>query len=187
MAMQHETMKAQPAKAQGKRMAILATDGFEESELFSPKAAIEAAGGRLDMILLTHHHGDHVADTDVVRAKYNCPVVGASADAHRLPRLDQAVKEGDTVKLGNASARVIETPGHTRGHISFHFADGNVLLCGDTLFSLGTGRAGKSLGMMVLATMAAEATAIATARAVRAAQALTTADGLHLPCAADLA
>lgn len=58
---------------------------------------------------------------------------------------------------------------------------------GDTLFCLGTGRAGKSPGMMVLATMAAEATAIATARAAWAARAITTADGLHLPCARDLA
>jgi L-aminopeptidase/D-esterase-like protein len=57
---------------------------------------------------------------------------------------------------------------------------------GDTLFSLGTGRSGKSLGMMVLATMAAEATAIATARAARAARAITTADGLYLPSAAEL-
>ena len=57
---------------------------------------------------------------------------------------------------------------------------------GDTLFSLGTGRSGKSLGMMVLATMAAEATAIATARAARAARAITTAEGLYLPSAAEL-
>lgn len=103
-------------------------------------AAIDAAGGRLDMILLTHHHGDHVADTDVIRARYNCPVVGASADAHRLPKLDQAVKEGDTVTLGSAKAQVIETPGHTRGQINFFFPDGPVLLSGDTLFSLGCGR-----------------------------------------------
>jgi len=58
---------------------------------------------------------------------------------------------------------------------------------GDTLFTLGTGLSGKHPGMLVLATMAAEVTAIATARAVRAARALTTSDGLHLPCAADLA
>lgn len=103
-------------------------------------AAIEAAGGRLDMILLTHHHGDHIADTDVIREKYNCPVVGAAADAHRLPRLDQAVKEGDTVKLGDATARIIETPGHTRGQINYFFSDGPILLSGDTLFSLGCGR-----------------------------------------------
>lgn len=103
-------------------------------------AALERAGGRLDLILLTHHHADHVAGTDEVRARFGCPVVGAAADAHRLPKLDQAVREGDTVRLGDAAARVIDTPGHTRGQINFYFADGGVLLSGDTLFSLGCGR-----------------------------------------------
>ncbi len=103
-------------------------------------AAIEAAGGRLDLILLTHHHADHVAGTDAVRGRFGAPVVGAAADAHRLPRLDRAVAEGDTIALGDASARVIDTPGHTRGQINFFFAAGGVLLSGDTLFSLGCGR-----------------------------------------------
>ena len=57
-----------------------------------------------------------------------------------MPKLDQAVAAGDTVQLGACSAQVMETPGHTRGHISFYFADGGVLLPGDTLFSLGCGR-----------------------------------------------
>src|ERR1700759_3205909 len=102
--------------------------------------AIEKAGGRLDLILLTHHHADHSAGVDEVRARFKCPVVGAAADQHRLPKLDEAVKEGDTVRLGNATAQVIDTPGHTRGQINFFFADGAVLLSGDTLFSLGGGR-----------------------------------------------
>jgi hydroxyacylglutathione hydrolase len=50
------------------------------------------------------------------------------------------VSEGDSVAVGAAQGRVIDTPGHTRGHISFYFPDGGVLLCGDTLFSLGCGR-----------------------------------------------
>ena len=103
-------------------------------------AALEAAGGRLDMILLTHHHADHTAGVDEVRAHFKCPVVGAAADAHRLPKLDVAVKEGDTVALGNARGQVIDTPGHTRGQINFFFPEGPVLLSGDTLFSLGCGR-----------------------------------------------
>ena len=103
-------------------------------------AAIDAAGGRLDLILLTHHHPDHTAGTDAVRARYGCPVIGAAADAHRLPRLDQAVEGGDTIAFGHATARIIDTPGHTRGHIAYVFPDGDVLLAGDTLFSLGCGR-----------------------------------------------
>lgn len=103
-------------------------------------AAIDAAGGRLDMILLTHHHSDHVAGTDEIRTRYGAPVVGARADKHRLPKLDREVWEGSEVDLGASTARVFETPGHTRGEVSYYFPDGGVLLCGDTMFSLGCGR-----------------------------------------------
>ena len=103
-------------------------------------AAVEKLGGRLDLILLTHHHGDHVAGVAGLRARCGGRVVGAAADASRLPGLDQAVREGDTVTLGWSRAVVIDTPGHTVGHIAFHFAEGNAVLCGDTLFSLGCGR-----------------------------------------------
>ncbi len=103
-------------------------------------AAIAKEGGTIDMILLTHHHGDHIAGTEDIRARYGIPVVGAKADAHRLPKLDREVWEGSEVDLGASTARVFETPGHTRGHISYYFSDGGVLLSGDTLFSLGCGR-----------------------------------------------
>jgi len=103
-------------------------------------AAIEAAGGRLDMIFLTHHHGDHVDGVPGLVARYHAKVVGNAADAQRLPKLDVAVSAGEQVPFGAASARVFATPGHTLGHIAYYFADGGVLLPGDTLFSMGCGR-----------------------------------------------
>ena len=103
-------------------------------------AAIEQDGGKLDMIIITHHHDDHIAGVDEVRAKYGATVVGATADKHRLPKLDLEVKEGDTVPFGQSHFEVIDTPGHTRGHVSYFSPDGDILLCADTLFSLGCGR-----------------------------------------------
>ncbi len=102
-------------------------------------AAIEAAG-RLDMILLTHHHQDHIVAVDAVRAQFPAVVVGNAADSRRLPKLDLAVSPGDIFAFGAGEARVIDTPGHTIGHIAFFLTPGDVLLCGDTLFSLGCGR-----------------------------------------------
>lgn len=103
-------------------------------------AAIEAAGGRLDTIFLTHHHADHVGGAPELARKYGAAVVGNAGDAHRLPKLDIAVREGDAVAFGAARAQVIETPGHTIGHIAYYFADSGLLFCGDTMFSLGCGR-----------------------------------------------
>jgi len=116
-------------------------------------AAVEKLGGRLDLILLTHHHGDHVAGVAELHARFGGRIVGAAADAHRLPKLDQAVREGDTVALGESRAAVIETPGHTVGHIAFHFAAGDALLCGDTLFSLGCGRLTEGTAAMMFASL----------------------------------
>lgn len=103
-------------------------------------AAIDAAGGKLGLILLTHHHGDHVAGTAELAARYGAKVAGAAADAHRLPKLDIVLKPGGTVAFGGSEGHVIDTPGHTRGHIAIHFSDSGFVLCGDTLFSLGCGR-----------------------------------------------
>jgi hydroxyacylglutathione hydrolase len=112
-------------------------DPAEEAPIM---AAIKAGGGRLDAILLTHHHQDHIAAVAPIRSQTGAQVIGAKMDAHRLPPLDIAVAEDDVVALGAASALVIATPGHTTGHISFFIESGRLLLCADTLFSLGCGR-----------------------------------------------
>jgi hydroxyacylglutathione hydrolase len=107
----------------------------------APVAAwLDLARGRLNLILLTHHHGDHVDGVAALKAKYGGLVVGAAADQHRLPPLDLVVRPGETVTLGASTAVVLDSPGHTVGHIAYHFRTGDVVLCGDTLFSLGCGR-----------------------------------------------
>jgi len=103
-------------------------------------AAVEAAGGRLDYVFLTHHHGDHVDGVPALVERYAPVVVGNAADEGRLPKLDVKVHEGSLVDFGAAKLRVMETPGHTVGHISYFIADGGILLPGDTLFSMGCGR-----------------------------------------------
>src|ERR1700722_17832146 len=65
-------------------------------------AAIEAAGGKLDVIFVTHHHGDHIDGVPALVARYHPQVVGNAADAHRLPKLDTAVHEGELVDFGAA-------------------------------------------------------------------------------------
>ena len=116
---------------------VAVVDPAEEAPVVD---AIQAAGARLDCILLTHHHDDHIAAVAPVQARYRAKVIGAAMDAHRLPKLDQAVREGDAVPLGTTFAQVIDTPGHTVGHVSYFIEPGAILLCGDTLFSLGCGR-----------------------------------------------
>lgn len=103
-------------------------------------AALEATGGRLELILLTHHHGDHVAGVAELVAKTGAKVMGAAADAHRLPKLDIAVTPGQAIDVLGVAGEVLASDGHTRGHIAFHLPGCAVLLCGDTLFSLGCGR-----------------------------------------------
>lgn len=104
------------------------------------EAALAERGWQPSLILLTHHHGDHVGGVAALKAAHGAEVIGAAADAHRLPALDRTVAPGDSVSVGECRAEVIDTPGHTRGHIAFHFPEAHVLACGDTLFSLGCGR-----------------------------------------------
>lgn len=102
--------------------------------------AARERGWTITHILNTHHHGDHTGGNKEVQAATGAPIVGPKADEGRIPGIDVALQEGDTYSVGEAEARVIFTPGHTSGHISFWFHNADVLFAGDTLFALGCGR-----------------------------------------------
>ena len=117
-----------------------ATASIDAPEAGPILEALEREGWQLTDILITHHHDDHIQGVDALRARTGARVLGAAADAHRLPRLDQTLTEADTVFLGRDPARVIDVPGHTLGHIAFHFPDSRLCFTADSLMSGGCGR-----------------------------------------------
>ncbi|KAL2608981.1 hypothetical protein R1flu_027554 [Riccia fluitans] len=102
--------------------------------------ALNAKGLSLHFILNTHHHWDHTGGNAELKRKYNAKVVGPRADEERIPGIDISLRGGQTWKLGEHMMQVLETPGHTRGHVTFYFPDSGAVFTGDTLFSLGCGR-----------------------------------------------
>ncbi|OCX66124.1 hydroxyacylglutathione hydrolase [Thioclava sp. SK-1] len=103
-------------------------------------SALNSLGYKLNHILLTHHHDDHIAGVQAVASATGAKVIGAGADAHRLPSLDVAVGAGDTIKIGTEEVEVLEVPGHTVGHIAYVFPQSYLLFSGDSLMSWGCGR-----------------------------------------------
>ena len=102
--------------------------------------ALEHRGRRLDWVVITHHHADHVGGLAELKQRTGCKAVGPRGEFNRIPGLDLTVAEGESFALGHAVAQVFETPGHTAGHVVYFFADNPALFAGDTLFALGCGR-----------------------------------------------
>lgn len=103
-------------------------------------AALAARGWRLTQILITHHHNDHIDGVEEIRAATGAKVMGAAADAHRLPRLDRSLVEGDQIEIGAETAVVIDVPGHSLGHIAFYLAQSALVFTADSLMAAGCGR-----------------------------------------------
>ena len=95
---------------------------------------------KLDYILNTHHHLDHVGGNLDLKQKYNAKILGFEEDKDRIPGIDILLKKNQNFSIGNFEFKVLFVPGHTSGHIAFYFEKENVVFTGDTLFSLGCGR-----------------------------------------------
>ena len=103
-------------------------------------AALQAHDWTLHTILLTHHHDDHIQGAPAMVAATGAHVIGASADAHRLPPLDTQVKEGDTLTICGEACHIIDVSGHSIGHIAFYFPTSNLVFTADSLMALGCGK-----------------------------------------------
>ena len=95
---------------------------------------------KLNYILNTHHHADHVDGNIELKKKYNSKVIGFAGDKDRIPGIDILLKDNQNQRIGDLMFKTIFIPGHTKGHVAFYFWNNDVIFTGDTLFSLGCGR-----------------------------------------------
>jgi len=117
-----------------------ATASIDAPEATPVEAALAKTGWRLTDILVTHHHHDHTGGIVALKQHHKCRVVAPRNEAQRIADVDEKVGEGDMVRIGALQGRVIDTPGHTAGHISYFFPADKLAFVGDTLFSIGCGR-----------------------------------------------
>ncbi|MFC3579689.1 hydroxyacylglutathione hydrolase [Sphingomonas hylomeconis] len=130
-----------------------ATVVIDPSEAAPVLAAAATRGWTIGQIWNTHWHPDHTAGNAEIKAAHGAIVSAPAAEAARIPTLDVALAEGDTVTLGRHVATVLETPGHTAGHITFTLAEDGLLFPGDTLFAMGCGRLFEGTAAQMFANM----------------------------------
>tara|TARA_B100000287_G_scaffold422378_1_gene464259 strand:- start:533 stop:1297 length:765 start_codon:yes stop_codon:yes gene_type:complete len=115
--------------------------GVIDPSEFSPvDIEISKSYKKLDFILNTHHHNDHVGGNIDLKKKYNSKIICSSYDEKKIPGVDIKKSDGDQFSLGETNFKIIHIPGHTLGHIALYSEKANVIFTGDTLFSLGCGR-----------------------------------------------
>jgi len=113
------------------------------------RAALQKAGWKLTHIFTTHHHHDHIEGNAALKRETGCKIYGPAEEAANIPGIDATVKEGNKLPFGSFELQVLETPGHTPGHVTYFIPDAiasedggqaGVAFVGDTLFSVGCGR-----------------------------------------------
>ena len=95
---------------------------------------------KLDYILNTHHHADHVDGNLELKKIYNCKIIGFEEDSHRIPGIDIQLKNHEIWKFGDEAVRIEHAPGHTAGHVFYHFQKNKLAFVGDIVFPMGCGR-----------------------------------------------
>jgi hydroxyacylglutathione hydrolase len=103
-------------------------------------AALEARNWTPGVIMITHHHHDHVGGVATLREKYGCMVMGPKSEEAKLPPLDMALPDGMKGGTGDGAMEVIAVPGHTLGHVAYYYPQGGAVFTADSLMALGCGR-----------------------------------------------
>ena len=113
---------------------------IDPSEFVSCDKIISQKYKKLDYILNTHHHYDHVGGNEELKKKYNAKIFGFESDEKRIPCIDELLKDNQEFKIGNLNFKTFLIPGHTMGHVAFYLKKEQIIFTGDTLFSMGCGR-----------------------------------------------
>ncbi len=116
------------------------TASIDAPDAAAIEAALKRRGWTLDFIFTTHHHLDHVEGNEALKAKYGVNIIGPKAEETKIPGINRTVKDGDEFTFGLFRVKVIATPGHTAGEVSYYLPDAKAVFTGDTLFALGCGR-----------------------------------------------
>lgn len=117
--------------------AVMLIDAPEEKPIFE---AVGRTGWKPSLLLVTHHHLDHTEANLALKQRFGLKIIGPKAEADKIPGIDETVEDGDVLHLGSQEIRVIETPGHTAGHVCYHLPQAGIVFTADTLFALGCGR-----------------------------------------------
>ena len=125
-----------------------AVDAPEEGPI---RRRLAERGWRLDAIFTTHHHGDHVDGNVGLREGFGCTISGPAAEADKIPGIDRRVSGGDSLSFGDVAVQVIDTPGHTLGHVSYWLPSEGLAFTADTLFAMGCGRVFEGTPAMMFA------------------------------------
>ena len=112
-------------------------DAPEEAPIL---AAIERTGWTLTVLLITHHHADHVEANLALKKRFGLKIIGPKAEADKIPGIDETVDESSHLEFAGRTVKVIETPGHTAGHVTYYIPTEGLAFAADTLFALGCGR-----------------------------------------------
>jgi hydroxyacylglutathione hydrolase len=116
------------------------TASIDTPDVHAIEEALNQNNWELDYIINTHHHYDHAGGNLELKKKTNCKIIGPMQDKDRIPGIDQTIEHAEEFMFGSFTVKGFHTPGHTTGHMVYHFEDQNIAFVGDTIFAMGCGR-----------------------------------------------